>query len=48
VLEDSRLRAVAIMDLVFLVHIMFVMLIVVVNYTIVAKTLGIWGSLGSY
>ncbi|XP_062151738.1 uncharacterized protein LOC133860098 [Alnus glutinosa] len=47
-LEDSKLRAVAILDLVFLVHVMFVLLIVVVTYAAVAKTLGIRRSLGSY
>ncbi|KAG6621744.1 hypothetical protein I3842_Q000400 [Carya illinoinensis] len=47
-LEESRLRAVAILDLVFVVHVMFVVLIVMVTYAAVAKTLGIRRSLGSY
>jgi hypothetical protein len=46
-LEDSRLRAVAILDLVFLVHVMFVILIVMVTYAAVAKSVGI-RRLGSY
>ena len=46
-LEDSRLRAVAILDLVFLVHVMFVVLIAMVTYAVVAKTVGI-RRLGSY
>ncbi|CAK7348116.1 unnamed protein product [Dovyalis caffra] len=40
-LEDSRLRAVAILDLVFVVHVMFVVLIVMVIYGVVAKTFGV-------
>lgn len=47
-LEESRLRAVAILDLVFVVHVMFVVLIVMVTYAAVAKTLGIRRSVGSY
>ncbi|XP_060214723.1 uncharacterized protein LOC132641675 [Lycium barbarum] len=46
-LEDSKLRAVAILDLAFVVHVMFVLLIVVVTYAAVAKTVGI-RRFGSY
>ncbi|KAJ8548252.1 hypothetical protein K7X08_030721 [Anisodus acutangulus] len=37
-LEDSKLRAVAILDLAFVVHVLFVLIIVVVTYAAVAKT----------
>ncbi|KAL6996058.1 hypothetical protein U1Q18_006194 [Sarracenia purpurea var. burkii] len=40
-LEDSKLRAVAILDLVFVVYVMFVVVIVIVTYAAVAKTVGI-------
>lgn len=46
-LEESRLRAVAILDLAFVVHVMFVLLIVFAVYAIIAKTVGI-RRLGSY
>lgn len=46
-LEDSRLRAVAILDLVFLIHVMFVLVIVMVTYAVIAKTVGIRRA-GSY
>ncbi|KAM1009107.1 hypothetical protein ACFX13_045426 [Malus domestica] len=46
-LDESRFRAVAILDLVFLVHVMFVLLIVMVTYAVVAKFVGI-RRLGSY
>ncbi|KAM1010774.1 hypothetical protein ACFX2C_046213 [Malus domestica] len=46
-LDESRFRAVAILDLVFLVHVMFVLLIVIVTYAVVAKSVGI-RRLGSY
>lgn len=46
-LEDSRLRAVAILDLVFVVHVMFVLLIVLVVYAVIAKTVGV-RRFGSY
>lgn len=46
-LEESRLRAVAILDLVFVVHVMFVVVIVMVTYAVVAKSVGI-RKLGSY
>uniref|UniRef100_A0A5B7B5Q6 Plant viral-response family protein n=1 Tax=Davidia involucrata TaxID=16924 RepID=A0A5B7B5Q6_DAVIN len=46
-LEDSKLRAVAILDLVFVVHVMFVLLIVMVTYAAVARTIGI-RRFGSY
>ncbi|PIN08961.1 hypothetical protein CDL12_18464 [Handroanthus impetiginosus] len=47
-LEDSKLRAVAILDLVFVLHVLFVLLIFLVVYTAVAKTLGIRNRFGSY
>ncbi|KAI3916948.1 hypothetical protein MKW98_014409 [Papaver atlanticum] len=40
-LEESRLRAVAILDLVFVIHVLFVIVIVMVIYAVVAKTVGI-------
>ncbi|KAF5725601.1 hypothetical protein HS088_TW23G00325 [Tripterygium wilfordii] len=46
-LEESRLRAVAILDLVFVVHVMFVVIIVMVTYASIAKSVGI-RRLGSY
>ncbi|KAG6787325.1 hypothetical protein POTOM_008964 [Populus tomentosa] len=47
-LEDSRLRAVAILDLVFVVHVMFVVLIVMVTYGVIAKSYGVRRLGGSY
>ncbi|KAK9272568.1 hypothetical protein L1049_002942 [Liquidambar formosana] len=46
-LEESKLRAVAILDLVFVVHVMFVVLIVLITYAAVARTVGI-RRFGSY
>ncbi|XP_010250453.1 PREDICTED: uncharacterized protein LOC104592700 [Nelumbo nucifera] len=46
-LEESRLRAVAILDLVFVVHVMFVVVILLVVYAAVAKSVGM-RKLGSY
>ncbi|KAJ4974551.1 hypothetical protein NE237_007725 [Protea cynaroides] len=46
-LEESRLRAVAILDLVFVVHVMFVVVIVLVIYAVVVKTVGL-RRFGSY
>ncbi|XP_043703554.1 uncharacterized protein LOC122653687 [Telopea speciosissima] len=46
-LEESRLRAVAILDLVFVVHVMFVVDIVLVIYAVVVKTVGL-RRFGSY
>ncbi|GMI98131.1 hypothetical protein like AT5G13890 [Hibiscus trionum] len=46
-LDESRLRAVAILDLVFVVHVMFVVIIVMATYALVAKTVGT-RRLGSY
>ncbi|KGN57681.1 uncharacterized protein LOC101222896 [Cucumis sativus] len=46
-LEESRLRAVAILDLAFLIHVMFVLLIVIVIYAVIAKTVGV-RRVGSY
>lgn len=40
-LEDSKLRAIAILDLVFLVHIMFVVIIVMVTYAAIVRTVTI-------
>lgn len=40
-LEDSKLRAVAILDLIFLVHVLFVVIIALVTYAAVAKTIGV-------
>ncbi|KAI3463152.1 hypothetical protein Pfo_019815 [Paulownia fortunei] len=47
-LEDSKLRAVAILDLVFVLHVFFVLLIFLVVYCALAKTLGIRSRFGSY
>ncbi|KAG8643854.1 uncharacterized protein LOC110625806 [Manihot esculenta] len=46
-LEESRLRAVAILNLLFVVHVTFVVLIVMVTYAVMARTIGI-RRLGSY
>ncbi|XP_059643434.1 uncharacterized protein LOC132285285 [Cornus florida] len=46
-LEDSRLRAVAVLDLLFVVHVMFVVIIVMVSYAAIVKTVGI-RRFGSY
>ncbi|KAM7509343.1 hypothetical protein LguiA_019796 [Lonicera macranthoides] len=46
-LDDSKFRAVAILDLVFVVHVLFVLLIVMVVYAVLAKTVGI-RRFGSY
>lgn len=47
--EDSKLRAVAILDLIFLVHVLFVVIITLVTYAAVAKTVGLTSRrLGSY
>ncbi|KAF2323003.1 hypothetical protein GH714_032716 [Hevea brasiliensis] len=46
-LEESRLRAVAILDLLFVVHVMFVVLIVMVTYAVMARTFGV-RRMGSY
>ncbi|CAM8912571.1 unnamed protein product [Rhodiola kirilowii] len=46
-LEESRLRAVAILDLAFVIHVLFALLIVLVIYAVVAKTIGI-RRFGSY
>lgn len=45
-LEESKFRAVAILDLIFLVHVMVVVFIVMITYAGVAKCVGIrrWGS----
>ena len=40
-LEESRLRAVAILDLAFLIHVMFVLLIVIVIYAVIARAVGV-------
>ncbi|XP_061336908.1 uncharacterized protein LOC133283988 [Gastrolobium bilobum] len=45
--EESMFRAIAIMDLAFSVHAMFVVLIVLVTYAVVAKSVGV-RRLGSY
>lgn len=47
-LEDSKLRAVAILDLVFVLHVLLVLLIFMVVYAAVARTVGIHNRLRSY
>ncbi|GAV74966.1 DUF716 domain-containing protein [Cephalotus follicularis] len=50
-LEESRLRAVAILDLLFVLHVMFVVLLVMVTYAVIAKTqaaVGVRRFAGSY
>lgn len=39
-LEDSKLRAAALLDLVFVVHVFFVLLILMVAYAVLARALG--------
>lgn len=46
-LEESKLRAVSILDLMFLFHVMFVFIIVMVTYGVAARSGGI-KRLGSY
>lgn len=40
-LEDSKLRATAILDLVFVVYVLFVLLILIVTYAVTAKVVGV-------
>lgn len=47
-LEDTKLRAEAILDLIFVVHVLFVLLVFLVVYSAIAKTLGIRSRYGSY
>ncbi|CAA0833842.1 Family of unknown function (DUF716 [Striga hermonthica] len=47
-LEDSTLRAVAILDLVFVIHVLFVLFIFLVVYGALARSLGIRSRFGSY
>ncbi|KAL1531578.1 hypothetical protein AAHA92_31702 [Salvia divinorum] len=47
-LDDSKLRAAAILDLVFVLHVALVLVIFLVVYTVVAKTLGVRTRFGSY
>ncbi|KAI3723188.1 hypothetical protein L2E82_34609 [Cichorium intybus] len=46
-LEDSKLRATAILDLVFVVYVLFVLLILIVTYAVTAKVVGV-NRFGSY
>ncbi|ESW33794.1 hypothetical protein PHAVU_001G099200 [Phaseolus vulgaris] len=46
-LEESKFRAVAILDLAFLIHAIFVVLIFLITYALVAKSVGV-RRLGSY
>ncbi|EXB29015.1 hypothetical protein L484_018431 [Morus notabilis] len=46
-LQESSLRAVAILDLAFLLHVLFAFLILLVTYIVVSKSVGVW-RLGSY
>lgn len=46
-LEDSKLRATAILDLVFVVYVLFVLLILIVTYAVTAKVVGV-KRFGSY
>ncbi|CAA2990823.1 uncharacterized protein LOC111400787 [Olea europaea subsp. europaea] len=47
-LEDSKLRAVTILDLVFVLHVLLVLLVFMVVYAAVARTAGIRNRFGSY
>ncbi|XP_057437634.1 uncharacterized protein LOC130729813 [Lotus japonicus] len=47
-LDESKFRALAILDLALIVHAMFVMLIVLVTYALVARSLGGVRRLGTY
>ncbi|XP_073135421.1 uncharacterized protein [Henckelia pumila] len=47
-LDDSKLRAVAVLDLMFVLHALFVLAIFIVTYAVIAKTLGIRSRFGSY
>ncbi|GLT68745.1 hypothetical protein SLA2020_409500 [Shorea laevis] len=46
-LDESKLRAVAILDLAFLVHVMFVVIVLMLTYALVAKSVGM-RRLGAY
>ncbi|CAO2829825.1 unnamed protein product [Amaranthus hypochondriacus] len=47
-LEESKLRAVAILDLAFVVHVGIVMILIFVVYAVVSKALGVSRRFGSY
>ncbi|XP_047974859.1 uncharacterized protein LOC125217079 [Salvia hispanica] len=47
-LDDSKMRAAAILDLVFVLHVVLVLVIFLAVYTVVAKTLGVRTRFGSY
>ncbi|GAB2284031.1 hypothetical protein Dimus_018513 [Dionaea muscipula] len=47
-LEESRLRAVALLDLAFVVHVVFVMLLLFLLYAAVAKSVGVSRRFGTY
>ncbi|GMH25644.1 hypothetical protein Nepgr_027487 [Nepenthes gracilis] len=47
-LEESKLRAVAILDLAFVVHVMFVMLVLFLLYAVVSRAVGVTRRYGSY
>ncbi|GAB4847389.1 hypothetical protein Ancab_026447 [Ancistrocladus abbreviatus] len=46
--EESKLRAVAILDLAFVVHVMFVMVILFLLYAIISKIVGVSTRIGPY
>ncbi|KAL1553327.1 hypothetical protein AAHA92_14018 [Salvia divinorum] len=47
-LDDSKLRAAAILDLMFVLHVVLVLVIFLVIYSVIAKTLGVRTRFGSY
>lgn len=47
-LEDSKLRAVAILDLAFVIHVGMSMILIFLVYAVVSKALGVSRRFGSY
>ncbi|XP_042001562.1 uncharacterized protein LOC121750950 [Salvia splendens] len=47
-LDDSKLRAASILDLMFVLHVVLVLVIFLVVYSVIAKTLGVRARFGSY
>lgn len=47
-LDESKLRAAAILDLIFLIHVFLVMVVVLVIYAAVANAVGVRSRYGSY
>lgn len=46
--DESKLRAAALLDLVFVLHVLFLFLVIIITYAALAKTLGTTRRFGSY